>query len=130
MNIKVIIGVVVLVILCGISFIFGLLYFNKKFSKELEITYKISAGIPFRWEFEIEDESVVEFVKSYVLKDENTGGKVGAPVYTNYVFKGLKKGKTTIVFKCVNFTEDRVTSERRHTVIVDENLNISSVNEE
>ena len=94
--------------------------------KELELTYKINAGIPFKWEYEIEDENTVEFVKSYILKDENTKKALtGAPVYTNYVFKGLKKGTTTITFKLVNFTDNTVHEERKHIINVDENLNIS-----
>ena len=128
MNIKVIIGLVVLVIFCGISFIFGLLYFNKKSSKELEITYKISAGIPFRWEFEIEDLSIVSFVKSYVIKNENKGGIVGAPIYTNYVFKGLKEGETTITFKFVNIN-GIVSKEEKHLIKVDKDGNIIVIND-
>lgn len=98
--------------------------------KELELTYEINAGIPFRWDYEIEDESIVSFVKSYVVKDENTGGKVGAPVYTNYVFKGLKEGTTTITFKTVSITGERPDKkEKPHVVKVDKDLNISLVEE-
>lgn len=114
----------ILIALCFIILAFWFIFSHRKNPKELKLTYKISAGIPFRWEYEIEDESVVKFVKSYVIKDENKGGKVGAPIYTNYVFKGLKQGSTTIVFKYVNFTEGRVSSEKRHKVVVDHDLNV------
>ena len=87
----------------------------------------LNAGIPFKWEFEIEDESIAKFVKSYVVKDENTNGKVGASVYTNYVFKGLKEGKTKITFKFVSITDEKVEKEETHTVKVDRNKNISLV---
>ena len=95
--------------------------------KELEIMKDISAGIPFRWEIEIEDKEIVEYVKSYVVKDENTGGKVGAKVYTNYVFKGLKEGSTNIVFKFVNFTTNEVDYEDKYPVMIDKDLNISLI---
>ena len=108
----------------------------KLFSKEsnnpktLELTYEINAGIPFKWVYEIEDKNVVEFVKSYVVKDENTGGKVGASVYTNYVFKGLKEGETTITFKIVSITGEREDSDIEvHKVKVDKDLNISLIKE-
>ena len=100
---------------------------KQKNPKELEIMKDISAGIPYKWEVEIEDESIVEFVKSYVVQDDNTDGKVGAKVYTNYVFKGLKEGSTNIVFKFVNFTNNIVDSEDKYPVHVDKDLNISLI---
>ena len=99
----------------------------EKNPKELEIMKEINAGIPFKWEIEIEDKEIVEYVKSYVVKDENTGGKVGAKVYTNYVFKGLKEGSTNIVFKFVNFTNNIVDYEDKYPVHVDKDLNISLI---
>ena len=96
-------------------------------SKQLELTYDINAGIPFKWEVEVEDESIVKYVKNYVIEDENKGGLVGGKVSRNYVFKGLKKGTTTIVFKYVNFTDGRVEKEEKHIVKVDKDLNISLV---
>ena len=120
--IPIIISTIVLIIIC----IFAYILTNQN-SKQLELTYKISAGIPYKWEYSIEDESVVGFVKSYVIKDENKGGKVGAPIYTNYVFKGLKKGTTTITFKFINITNDNVESEEQHKIKVDEYGNISLI---
>lgn len=129
MKIKILIGVIVVAILCVLFLVIKFFVLDKKNPNELELTYKISAGIPFRWEYEIEDESVVSFVKSYVVKDENKGGIVGAPIYTNYVFKGLKKGETTISFKFVNFTNGKVDRVEKHKVKVLENGNISLVGE-
>ena len=100
---------------------------NDESSKKLELTYEKSAGIPYKWEYEIEDDSIVTFDKSYVIKDENKGGLVGGKVYTNYVFKGLKKGTTTITFRFINFTTNEIDSEEKHTVKVDDDLNISLV---
>lgn len=118
-------------ILLLIFIIIGGVYIAMKYidndHKKLEITKDINAGIPFRWEYEIEDPTTVEFVKSYVVSDENKGGKVGGKVSTNYVFKGLKKGQTTITFKYVRFTENIIEKEEKYTVKVDNNLNISLV---
>ena len=74
-----IIIVVSIIIVSGLILYFWLIP-KKKNTKELELTYKINAGIPFKWEYEIEDSRVVSFVKSYVIKNENKGGIVGAPV--------------------------------------------------
>ena len=104
---------------------------NIKNPKELELTYKMSAGIPFKRIYEIEDESIVECVKSFISKDENTGGKVGAPVYTTYVFKGLKEGVTTVTFKVVNISDAQdVMSEVKNTIKVDKEGNIFLISED
>jgi predicted secreted protein len=128
MNKYVLIGVGVVAI---VTIIFASKILIKKVdnsSKQLELTYEINAGIPFKWVYEIEDESIVQFVRSYVVKDENTGGKVGASVYTNYVFKGLKKGTTTITFKYIYFDDNKVHKKRSHIINVDEDNNISEDN--
>lgn len=33
-------------------------------SKELALTYKTNGEVPYKWEYKIEDESIVEFVKT------------------------------------------------------------------
>ena len=98
-------------------------------NKRLELIYKISAGIPFRWEYEIKDQDIVSFVKSKIIKDENKGALVGAPVYTKYIFKGLKEGETNIIFRCFNFADDYISSEDIYKVRVDSKKNISLISE-
>ena len=130
MNKYVLIGIGVIVLI-GLIIVIKVLPKENKSSKEIELTYEINAGIPFKWVYEIEDESIVEFVKSYVAKDENTDGKVGASVYTNYVFKGLKEGETTITFKVVSITGEYEDSNIEvNKVKVDKDLNISLIKEE
>ena len=102
---------------------------NNRNPKELEITKEINAGIPFKWEYEIKDSDIIEFSNSYVLRDDNTGGKVGASVYTNYVFKGLKAGETTIIFRMVSITNEyEPTDEVVYNIKVDNELNIYLIN--
>ena len=128
MNKYLLIGISLVLLIVIVFGVIKLVNKKEESSKQLELTYEINAGIPFKWVYEIEDESIVEYVKSYVLKDENTGGKVGASVYTNYVFKGLKEGTTTITFKIVSITGEREDSNIEvHKVKVDKDLNISLV---
>ena len=94
-------------------------------SKTLELTYTTNGGVPYNWEYEIEDKSIVEFVKEYVIEDKNKGGLVGAPISTNYVFKGLKKGKTTIRFRYVSVIDGTIEKEEIIKVLVDKSKNIS-----
>ena len=92
---------------------------------ELKLSYEINSGIPFRWEYEIEDHNIVKFDRNYVERDDNKGGLVGAKVTTAYIFKGIKPGKTTITFKLVSITKEHEPSNIEvHNVIVDDNLNI------
>ena len=122
MKMKIVIGIVVVIIVAVLLII---LLPKKNSSKEIEITKVISAGIPFRWEYEIKDKDIVEFVRSYVVKDENTGGKVGAKVHTNYVFKGLKEGNTDITFRVVSITNEyEPYDETVYHINVDKDLNI------
>ena len=129
MKVKIIIIITIIsVLLIGGLLIIKILNDQEKSHKQLELTYEINAGIPFRWEFEIEDESIVEFKKSYVIRDDNKGGLVGGKIVTNYVFVGKKEGVTNVTFKYVNFTDDNYpTKEEVHKIKVDKDKNISLV---
>ncbi len=130
MNKYVFIGIITVLLIAAIISLIVLKPKVFKNPKELELPYEMNAGIPFKRVYEIEDETVVEFVKNYIAKDENTNGKVGASIYTTYVFKGLKEGITTITFKVVSITGEYEDSEIVvHKVQVDNNLNISIIDD-
>ena len=131
MNGKLLIVFVVCIVIIAVIVIIKSLVLNNVLNsnstKELELTYEINAGIPFKREYEVEDNNIAEFARSYVVRDDNKCGIVGASVYTNYVFKGLKEGTTKITFKYVNFTTGEVFEERTHVVKVDKDNNIFEV---
>ena len=111
MNLKnktiIIIGLVVLIIS-----ITGIFFYQKSVAnKNLEIKVETNGGVPFNWEYEIEDTSVVEFVKN---KDVD-----GGPVNIIFTFKGLKEGKTTITLKYVDIVDKTVDSTKVYNVKVD-----------
>ena len=118
---KGIIGLIIFIVILSITIL--IFFYNKK-PKTLDLTYKISAGIPFKWQYVIEDETIVKLTKSYVTKNENTRGKVGAPIYTKYIFEGLKEGKTTITFKFINITNEKPTREEKYFIKVDKDKNV------
>lgn len=126
MNKKKIILIILFVVGFGLGITAYLLNINDS-SKMLELTYKTNGGVPYKWEYEIEDKNIVEFVKSYELDNENNGQKVGTPIYTNYVFKGLKEGTTTITFKYINITDKTIEKEEKLNIKVNSNKNISLV---
>ena len=128
----IIISIIVILLIVVIIFISikSIMKNNTINPKELEITKEINAGIPFKWEYVIEDESIVKFEKSYVIRDDNKNGIVGASIYTNYVFKGLKEGTTKITFKFVSITEDNYDGTVNvYNVKVDKDLNIYLIEE-
>ena len=121
MNKKVIIGISIGVI------IFKFIVPNVTGSKTIELTYKTNGGVPYKWEYQIEDESIAQFVEAKDITPEQEKKMVGATISTNYVFKGVKEGKTTITFKYVNIISNVVEKEEKFTVKVDKHKNISLV---
>lgn len=118
---------IIFIILFIIGLILGLtacLINNEE--KTLELTYNTNGGVPCEWKYEIEDKNIVEFVKSYEVENNNNN-MVGSPISINYVFKGLKKGTTTITFKYVNITDGTIEKEEKLNIKVDKNKNISLV---
>ena len=121
--------IVILSIILLVMFTITTIVISKTFntSKKLELTYDINAGIPYKWEYEIEDPTIVKFYKKYEIKNENKNGLVGGKISTNYVFKGLRRGKTTITFKYIDIRNNKIEKEEKLKVKVDKFRNISLV---
>ena len=100
---------------------------KKENSNFLEIKYDLSSGIPFRWEYEIENNKICEFVKSESKGEETKEPICGGNVETKYYFKGIKPGKTKIIFKCINFADNYQSKTDEYKVLVDDNLNITLI---
>ena len=100
--------------------------FIKSKPKDLKLTYEINAGIPFKWEYEIEDESIVKLERSFV--DDKNKRQKGGIVNEHYIFSGLKEGTTTITFRTVSITGEYPDSNiEKNIVRVDKNLNVTLV---
>ena len=126
MNKKVMIGIGI-VFLAALFVVLKIVIPSTTGSKELELTYKTNGGVPYKWEYEIEDASIVEFVKTKDVTSESDKELTGGPVYINYIFKGLKEGKTTIIFKYINITDNSIEKEEKVEVKVDKYKNISLI---
>lgn len=126
MNKKLVIGIGI-IFLVVLFVILKIVIPSEAGSKELELTYMTNGGVPYRWEYKIEDESIVEFVKNKDITSEEDKKLDGGPVYINYIFRGLKEGKTTITFKYVNIVDNSIEREEKVTVKVDKYKNISLV---
>lgn len=126
MNKKVMIGIGI-IFLAALFVVLKIVIPSTTGSKELELTYKTNGGVPYKWEYKIEDESIVEFVKTKDVTSESDKELTGGPVYINYIFKGLKEGKTTIIFKYINITDNSIEKEEKVEVKVDKYKNISLI---
>ena len=100
---------------------------KKDSSKKITITYRIAAGIPFYWQYKIKDPSIVEFVEAKHRSTTKKKNLCGAPYDTDYIFKGLKEGKTTITFELFSISENKVDRIEKYKVEVDKDLNIRLV---
>lgn len=126
MNKKVIIGIGI-IFFSALFVVLKIVIPSMTGSKELELTYKTNGGVPYKWEYKIEDESIVEFVKTKDVTSESDKELTGGPVYINYIFKGLKEGKTTIIFKYINIIDNSIEKEEKVEVKVDKYKNISLI---
>ncbi len=105
-------------------------FFKKKDPNLLEIKYSISSGIPFKWEWEIEDQTICNLVKCTSHGEQTKKLICGGKVETTYFFKGFKPGTTKIIFKYINFADNYVSKIDEYTVIVNQNFKISLVSKE
>lgn len=111
-----------IVILIIILIIFFIAIYRK--NKYLVIKYDITQGIPYKMDFEIEDESIVKFEK-FSIKNKNKNKRIkGGKITKKYFFKGLKEGKTTIKFQYIYLDNNRVEHEYNHYIIVDKHKRI------
>ena len=126
MNIKKIMLIIVAIIVVVSTTVIVFVVKNKK-DNLFVLKYQINAGIPYKWEVEVEDPSIVSYEGSEVTEDENKNGIVGAPIHRDYKFKGLKEGITSINFKYVNIVNNRVEKIEKNRVKVDKNNNITLI---
>ena len=60
-----------IIIFLLILILFIIIFFKVRSLFRLELVYKNNAGVPYEWQYEIEDKSIVKLDKCYVVKDEN-----------------------------------------------------------
>ncbi len=115
--------IIILTSLICILSITAIILFNVDEGKTLEITVTTNGGVPYSWQYEIEDEEIAKFVKKYTIEgDESLDG---GPVSINFVFEGLKEGKTIVKLKYVNVKDNSIEKEKVYSVKVDKLKNIS-----
>lgn len=97
---------------------------EKEESNVLIIKKDISSGIPFRWEFEIENKDICEYIKKESKGEKTKEPLCGGKIETIYCFKGIKEGTTKIIFKYKNFADNYISQIEEYKVVVDNQLKI------
>lgn len=110
----------ILIIIISLLIIFFILLATTK--KGGSIILKTNGGVPYNWQYTIENPKIVKF-KAKKVKSKNKN-LVGGEVIETYVFKGMKKGTTTITFNYKNTSTNRIEQTKKYTVTVDNNLNL------
>ena len=116
--------ILVIAIILILSCIFTLIFLNKG-SKELVVKVRTNGGVPYTWQYEIENSNVVYLAdqESYSTSDELLEG---GPVEVKFTFKGKEEGKTTIYLRYVSIVNGTIDKEEKYNVKVDKNGNIET----
>jgi hypothetical protein len=78
-----------------------------------------NGGVAYEWNCDIKDTAIVELIDvTSAARDNNDGGVVDL----QYIFKGKKAGRTTVVFKYGSFINGSVIEEKTYLVEVNEKL--------
>ena len=122
----IIILIIVLVLIIGTVLYFVLTKKEKpeEDNYDYQVVLEINAGIPFKWEYKIEDESIIKLAKHKSEAEETKEPISGGLVYEKYSFEGLKEGTTTITFSFTNFVENTVEKTEEYEAIVNKDLEI------
>ena len=120
-----ILAAVVLGIVAIVVVIMSIIKMSQMAPGSVKITLETNGGVPYKWSYEIDDDSVIEYV-GVESKDLDPGMDGGA-VEETYSFKALKTGETDVVFEYKDITEDGgdVMETKVYHMTVDDKLDIS-----
>ena len=74
----------------------------------------------YEWQYKIEDDSVVKFIKKDKKKEEKM------LTIEKFYFKGVKPGKTTIRFYLEHFKNKSYMDAAKYEITVDKNLKVKT----
>lgn len=95
---------------------------NNKNHSIAEIRLTTNGGVPYKWEYVIEDDSIIKCkeVKTE-SKDPDADGGI---IYQYYDFEGLKEGTTIIIFEYKDILDNSVKEIKKYNVSVDKHRKI------
>ena len=93
----------------------------RKDSKIFEIKQVTNGGVPYTWEYTIEDNSIISYVET--VTEEKDVDLDGGIVYKYFKFKTMSTGETTITFNYVSSNDDSISESIKYIIKVDKNLN-------
>ena len=77
--------------------------YQNKTNNTAEIVMQINGGIPYDWEYAIEDTSIVKFKETKETANNNDSDEmlIGGENDQIYIFEGIKEGKVYFIIKVV-----------------------------
>ena len=114
-----IICAVILFIIIIVVILSMILRDNSKKSVDLGTTFNDI----YEWKYEIADKKIVKLYKKNTFGDLE--GKNNGIITERYIFKGLKKGKTTITFTQVNKNNKSWGIIKEYEAVVDKKLKLT-----
>lgn len=114
-------------IVLAVIFFCTIVFLYKPVIKKYEmITLNSNEGVPYTWEFAIEDETIAR-IKDITSKKISSNETTGGEKEVSYTFEGLKKGSTVVIFRYTNFTNNFVEKTKKYKITVDKNKNIDII---
>lgn len=114
---KIIIGIVAVIIVGALTV---LCFVFRKDSRLFEIKQTTNGGVPYAWEYDIEDNSIISYVETTTVEKEKD--VAGGEIYKYFKFKTMTSGETTITFNYVDTRDDSIYKSNKYIIKVDNNL--------
>ncbi len=113
---KLIIGIIFLIVITLV--IINIIKPHKK----KEIVLKTNGGVPYNWEYTIENTDIIGIEDEKL--EEKSHEIVGGEIEKHFILKGLKEGTTIIKFEHRNFVDNSINKTKKYTVKVNKKLEI------
>ena len=111
------------IILAGVILGFGLysLFINNNVNNYYQIKVNTNGGVPYSWEYKIDNENIVEIKQSSKALNKNEGG----PVEVYFDITAKKEGNATLTLEYKDVRDQHVEKEEIYQIEVTHDLKMN-----
>lgn len=120
---KITVAIAITLILAGITLTLNKVVKNITKPNPNTILLETHANEVSEWQYKIGDKTIIKLDKKKRSGDIEGQTQEGL-IKEKYIFKGLKKGTTTIKFTFINTKNNSYGEVKKYRVLVDNNLNV------
>lgn len=120
---KVLIIISIVILLIFILLLLNLKKFNsniKKTDSSNTIVVTMNSGVPYSWEYNLSDESIVSINKTSKVLSDNDGGPI--EVYFNVIPK--KEGTTFLTLNYTSILDNEIIETKKHKIEINKDLEV------